>query len=445
MRWLLRQFARAYRISQWQRRRFTPAGRALGYLLIPAAAFGLDTQRTTAFQIFALAAALLLVAWLASLRSQPSLAIERRLPEFATVGEPVRYRQKVRNTGLRPLADSRLRDELADEFPSPEEFGRHRSRPEPAVNWVDRHVGFPRWLALVQRCRGAVIEEIGLHGLPPQGSAEAIVTLTPLRRGTLTFARSRVLRPDPLGLVNTVSTLDAPGRLVVLPRRYPLPPLRLPGTRRFQRGGVSLSQSVGDSQEFTALREYRPGDPVRHIHWRSFARLGKPVVKEFQDEFFTRYALVLDTFGDEVPEAVFEGAVSVAASFVDGIRTQDALLDLMFVEDRAWRFTIGRGLGQQSDLLRVLAFVEPSSADQFARLAEHVLVHGSALSACVVVLLRLDDERLGLLRALTAAGVHLLVLVMAPALAANTDDSIAVHTIDPADIATSLARLAAVA
>jgi uncharacterized protein (DUF58 family) len=445
MHWLLRQFARAYRVSQWQRRRFTPAGRALGYLLIAAAAFGLDTQRTTAFQIFALTAALLLVAWLASLRPQPRLAIERRLPEFATVGEPVRYRQNVRNIGLRPLADVRLRDELADEFPSAEEFRRHRGRPEPGVNWVDRRVGFPRWLALVQRCRGALIDEVGLPDLLPEGTTEAVVTLTPLRRGALTFARSRVLRPDPLGLVNAVSTLDAPGRLVVLPRRYPLPPLALPGTRRFQRGGVSLSQSVGDSQEFTALREYRPGDPVRHIHWRSFARLGEPVVKEFQDEFFTRYALVLDTFGDELPEAVFEGAVSVAASFVDGIHTQDALLDLMFVEDRAWRLTIGRGLGQQSDLLRVLAFVEPRPGDQFARLAQHVLVHGSALTACVVVLLRLDDERLSLLRALTAAGVHLLVLVMAPAPATRTDDAIAVHAIDAADIANSLARLAPVA
>ena len=162
MDWLLRQFARAYRISQWQRRRFTPAGRGLGYLLIAAAAFGLDTQRTTAFQIFALAAALLLVAWLASLRAQPRLTIERRLPEFATAGEPVRYRQLVRNTGSRPLADLRLRDELADDFPSAEEFRRDRSKSEPGVNWVDRRVGFPRWLALVQRRRGAVIDEVGL-------------------------------------------------------------------------------------------------------------------------------------------------------------------------------------------------------------------------------------------------------------------------------------------
>jgi uncharacterized protein (DUF58 family) len=357
----------------------------------------------------------------------------------------MRYRQLVHNIGTQPLADLRLRDELADEFPSVEEFRRRGGHPEPDVNWVDRRVGFPRWLALVQRRRGAILDEISLPALPPGGTAEATLTLVPLRRGALTFACSRVLRADSLGLVNAVSTVTAPGQLTVLPRRYPLPPLALPGTRRLQRGGVSLSQNVGDSQEFTSLREYRPGDPVRHIHWRSFARLGEPVVKEFQDEFFTRYALVLDTFGDELPEAVFEGAVSVAASFVGGIRVQDALLDLMFVEDRAWRMTIGRGLGQPSDLLRVLAFVEPRPAAQFAKLVQHVELHAPALSACVLVLLRLDEQRLTLLRALAAAGVHLLVLVMQPSQAVSLNPAMSVHTIDPGDVGASIARLAGAA
>ena len=90
----------------------------------------------------------------------------------------------------------------------------------------------------------------------------------------------------------------------------------------------------------------------------------------------------------------------------------------------------------------MLAFVEPRPRDQFARLAQHVLQHGPALSACVLVLLRLDAERRRLVRALAAAGVHLLVLVMGPAQAASPDDAIALHAIDPGDIAASLARLA---
>lgn len=442
MRWQLRQFARVYRIVQWQRRRFTPAGQGLGYLLVAAAVFGLDTLRTTAFQVFSIAAALLLVAWLLRLGRRARFTVERRLPEFGTVGEPLRYRDIIRYSGARPLTGARLRDELAERFPTVAEFERARARPEPGVNWFDRRIGYPRWLALLQVGRGASVEEVVLPDLLPGGSIEVSITTTPLRRGALAFACSRLLHPDPLGLVNRVSTVDSPGTIIVLPRRYPLPPLALPGARRLQRGGVTLSHDVGDSQEFTALRDYRPGDPVRHIHWRSFARVGKPVVKEFQDEYFTRYALVLDTFGDDLPEPVFDSAVTVAASFVCGMRAQDALLDLMFVEDRAWRLTAGRGLGQQADLLRVLAFVQPRSADGLDDLVQHVLHHGPALSACVLVLLQLDRARQRLLDALRALGVPLLVLVTGPVDPESATNAPAFHAVDPADVGGSLARLA---
>ena len=44
------------------------------------------------------------------------------------------------------------------------------------------------------------------------------------------------------------------------------------------------------------MRDYRPGDPLRRIHWKSWAKTGRPVVKEYQDEFFVRHGLILDTF-----------------------------------------------------------------------------------------------------------------------------------------------------
>jgi uncharacterized protein (DUF58 family) len=438
---LLRAFARVYRFSQWTRRRFTLAGQALLYLLIAAAVFGIDTRRTTSFQIFALAASLLLLAWLKSLRLRPGLHLERRLPEYTTVGEPFCYRQIVRNQGPRVAVGLRLRDELAEQFPSADEFKRSRGRGDTAVNWVDRRIGYPRWLELVQRRRGGAIDEIALPALAPGTRHEVSIPLTPLRRGTLRFERSRVVRPDPLGLVNAVANYDLPGEVVVLPRRYPVPELALPGVRRFQHGGVNLSLNVGESQEFVQLRDYRPGDPLRHIHWRSFARLGEPVVKEFQDEFFTRYALVLDTFGVTVAPESFEAAVSVAASFVSSIETRDALLDLMFVEGRAYRLTTGRGTGQSAELLRVLAAVEPSIATDFALLSQQVLMHVGALSACVIVLLGLDDERRALIERLTALGLAPLVLVIGQRPAGRTDH--AVHWIDPQDIAASLAGVTA--
>ena len=93
--------------------------------------------------------------------------------------------------------------------------------------------------------------------------------------------------------------------LLVLPKRYPVPSLELTGRRHHHQGGVALSSSVGEAAEFHGLRDYRPGDPLRHIHWRSWARNGKPVVKKYEDEYFVRHAMILDTYGQSASRAQF--------------------------------------------------------------------------------------------------------------------------------------------
>jgi hypothetical protein len=87
-----------------------------------------------------------------------------------------------------------------------------------------------------------------------------------------------------------------PASVLILPKRYAITPIALPGNRSYQSDGVALASSVGDSEEFRALRDYRPGDSPRKIHWKSWAKVGKPIFKEEQDEFFVRHALILDTF-----------------------------------------------------------------------------------------------------------------------------------------------------
>jgi uncharacterized protein (DUF58 family) len=435
--WRLRNFERVYAASRWLQRRFTPAGRALLVLLSAAAVLGLDTRRTMAFQLFAFAAALLALAWLATLsRRRPGVALERLVPALATTGEPFACRYRVRCRDGRALAGLRLRDELADAYPDAAQCARRADPAEERLNWFDRRVGYPRWLAAVRRRRGADLDELQLPRLLPGTVHEFAASVTPLRRGTLRFQRSRLLRADPLGLVNAVTDCELPGEVLVLPRVHPVPALRLPGMRRFQRGGESLSLNVGDSQEFVQLRDYRPGDPLRHIHWRSFARRGAPVVKEFQDEYFTRYALVLDTFGASVDTPSFEAAVSVAASFVAAVDTHEALLDLLFVEDRAYRLTAGRGVGQSIELLRVLAAVEPSPRRDFSLLAGHVLARAERLSACVLVLLGMDAERRDLVERLRRRGLSPIVVAIGTG-ELPTDDA-TVHWIDPGNVAAGL-------
>ena len=175
-----------------------------------------------------------------------------------------------------------------------------------------------------------------------------------------------------------------------------------------------MTSSVGRSDEFVSLREYRRGDPYRHIHWRSWAKTGKPIVKEFEDEFFVRHALVLDTFTDEPHGEILEEVVSVAASFACTVLTQESLLDLLFVGVESYCFTAGRGVGHADQMLEILASVRACADKPFAALEHHVIAHASVVSGCICVLQKWDEPRKKLVEKLQALRLPVLVLVIVP-------------------------------
>ena len=421
---LLRLYAAVYRPGHFLRQHLTPLGGWLFGGWIAAGAFGVNTQVGMTYQLLVLLTVLFTIALLISRFGKLTVTARRQLPRFATVDQPLRYRLALHNHGAQVQHDLSVFDELRDTPPSSATFGRLPT--------------YRQWRHWTTWARGANSAAHALPVLPPGATTEAELMLTPLRRGWLEFAALRFGRPDPLGLWKRLSRQPLADRLLVLPRRYPVPPLHFHDGRRYQRGGVNLAQSVGEEDEFVGLREYRPGDPPRRIHWRSFAKRGEPVVKEFQDEFFVRYGLLLDSFASGVEDARFETAVSAAASIATAERGPEALLDLLFVGDRAYCFTAGRGLGQTEQLLEILACVTPRRDQAFSQLRSMVASHAPKLSACVCVLLNWDAERRQLLNLLRGQGVEIVALVIGP-LAAPPEPGIRVATAET--LAMELARL----
>jgi uncharacterized protein (DUF58 family) len=383
-------------------RRFTRAGILVICSALLAAGLGVDLDQSLAYQLFSLLFVLLLLALLSTAWFKGRFEIHRNVPRLASAGQELNYSVRVRNLTRSRQPGLTLLEDVADARLTLEEFKAISNAPG---NRSFRQARFPTG-------RRAVVATQAIPAIPAGGSATVSVRLRPLRRGPLRLVSATVARTDPFGLVRAFVKVRAPDTIIVLPRRYPLRAVALPGSLKYQQGGVALASSVGESEEFVSLREYRRGDPMRHIHWKSWARADKPIIKEFQDEFFVRHALILDTFAQPYEYELFEEAVSVAASFACTIQTQESLLDLMFVGPQAFCFTSGRGLGQTEQLLEVLAAVEMCTDKQFGTLETLVLQHLSSVSGCVCILLAWDEPRQSFMQMLRAFGIPLLVLVI---------------------------------
>ncbi len=163
--------------------------------------------------------------------------------------------------------------------------------------------------------------EIGEEGLPGRGFIPFIPTGKRdtarsenrfIRRGVYPLQAVTVATSFPFGLFRKARDIPAPGELVIWPRtdRQVRPPR--PGGGRSPRAGSLSLGSVGPRGEYRGLRDYRPGDDPRDIHWRTTARLGRPVVREFEQNEAETLWLCLDTRGEEGEEA--EVAVEMTAS-----------------------------------------------------------------------------------------------------------------------------------
>jgi uncharacterized protein (DUF58 family) len=341
------------------------------------------------------------------LSRRANLEATGELPRFATAGVPLSYTVRVWHHDKRELRRAWLTDTPPDPRPSLEAFSVLREPGEEERNGFDRRFAYFRWQWLLLGNRlftgGACDDDLTLK----QGQQGRVsIQITPLRRGVILLDDLRVQLPDPFGLFQRCRKVKAPpATLTVLPRRFPLPPIELPGGAAFKISGEANTTSIGTSGEFVGLRDYRPGDPLRQIHWKSWARTGRPIVKELEDTFYPRYGLIVDTLSCDRTDHQFEEAISVAASFAASIDTSESLLDLMFIKNTAHIVTAGRGLERAEKLLEVLAGVSPERTAKFTELARLVLRHRDDLTSCLVILNGWDEARAQFLNTLKQAGV----------------------------------------
>lgn len=112
--------------------------------------------------------------------------------------------------------------------------------------------------------------------LEPDGEARLTLARRARRRGRLGAGRVRLFTEYPLGLFHAWTWLDEPGAAVVYPRPAEhAPPLPAPA------GSAGRGTGRAEDEDFSGIRDYRPGDPARRIAWKALARTDELMSKDF--------------------------------------------------------------------------------------------------------------------------------------------------------------------
>ncbi|MEV0271756.1 DUF58 domain-containing protein [Hamadaea sp. NPDC050747] len=160
------------------------------------------------------------------------------------------------------------------------------------------------------------------------------------RRGVFQIGPVTVGRDDPLGLWSVTRPAGPAETFTVWPAWHPL-----------TRGANGSAAEIEGERElvdagsitFHALREYVPGDDLRHVHWRTSARAGTLMVRTHVDAAVARLVLVLDDRLASYPDSdAFEEAVEVAASVVVSTVDSGLSLRMMFASGTGGERPIGQ-------------------------------------------------------------------------------------------------------
>jgi uncharacterized protein (DUF58 family) len=257
-------------------------------------------------------------------RSRYRLTLERSLsPATVTVGEPARVDLLLVNEGRTPTGVLLLEDHV------PHALG---SRPRFVLEGIGhgwrRHVSYP--------------VRPGVRGRYPVGPMDVRVS-------------------DPFGLVEVGRSFRSEASLVVVPAVVPLAPVGLGGQWTGAGDERPRSFATGSAEDVT-VRDYRVGDDLRRVHWRSSARTGELMVRREEQPWQPRATVMVDdrarAHRGQGAASSLEPAVGAAASVAVHLTRRGYLVRLVTASGEhptaGWHDRIG-GVADSTALLEALA------------------------------------------------------------------------------------------
>uniref|UniRef100_UPI0028D30CFD DUF58 domain-containing protein n=1 Tax=uncultured Leifsonia sp. TaxID=340359 RepID=UPI0028D30CFD len=318
--------------SPLKKPRPTARGWAFGAVGVVALAASAFFGRTDVLFVGVFLTVLVLAAMISVTVDRPRLTVARSFhPDVVAVGEKATIVTTARNLSSRPSPPARWREFAPD-----------------AVE-VQPSAPFPR---------------LGPHQLNVTHGRDTVVLrqdVVAARRGSHAVGPLIVSRADPFGIAYAEYAVGQPRQLLVTPRVVPL-----------RRGELDVAHSEGTEHELQRhsipsadeliAREYRPGDPLRRVHWRATARHDKLMVRQEEQRSNPEAWLLMDTRAGEDGDEEFETLVEFVASI--GVHLLDNGFVVSVVETAQRQLGGRSGAGRSGTLGSSTPTYDVGSADR---------------------------------------------------------------------------------
>ncbi len=331
----------------------------------------------------------------------PKLKIQRQFPERVRCNVPFQVSYQLSNKRRLPALDMTLDPGLVD------------------LNFL-RRCGSPAFFSLFPKEDLRITHEYLAH-----------------QRGIYTVPQSLAVSTFPFNLWNFSTSNGGQSRLVVHPYYCELEPIpMISDTRLQQKHHAADKGHVGESTDFFSCRDFHYGDPINRIAWKVSAKYQKLIVKEFQAEYLSRAAVILDNRKKTAlartgsardylkkiigklntdlyqSDIVFEALVSLGTSVTYTLRKQDYYVNIYAAGSEIHHFPVGKNDTDDNKILDLLSSIKQVRKNVFDSTGSELSREISSIGNVFLLLLEADGEAFRFYQSLlfARAGVRVILL-----------------------------------
>jgi len=271
--------------------------------------------------------------------------------------------------------------------------------------------------------------------LLPRSTYEWRVDTQCIVRGEFSLGPMTVISGDPFGLFMTPRKINASERMIVYPRSVPISQFKLPiGLISGGEPQRYITQNI--TTNAAGVRDYVPGDSINRVHWKSTARRGKIIVKEFEIDPLVDIWMIVDFSleslvdapnvrrfdndgpampnGGAIPPSTEEYAVVIAASLAEHFIDKERALGFIGYAPTREFYNPERGHRQLTRILESLAVARNHSEHNLKALLSLETPNLTRGATVIIITSSLDDSWIAELNVLSRRGIRPMCVYVDP-------------------------------